>query len=244
MVIDLLHQGGRLIGQGLMIKKSGHIPKVEGEIPEKGAQIFVANHLPEYQGPVAIVSAIPYRVYSWASDVFMDRKECINDFQEGLFKRRYGDTLLTNVMGAGFGTVFSTALNITGAVPVYRDKETDEGTKRTQETYIESAIKLNENKTLLIFPELMKGKPDSLGLYDEFKFGFARAAEFYFLFGADYLDYYAMAVCQDTGNVKIAPCYRVYKEDFIKDDPKTRFNRKQLKEDLEKKIREMCAEMD
>ncbi len=242
MIIDLLYKAGKLAGQLLLLKKFNHIPKVEGDIPESGSQIFVANHLPEYRGPFAAVSAIPYRIYPWAGDVWMDRDDAIKHAQDGFFFRRYGDSILSKVGGFALGSFLSWALNAFEAIPVYRDRETEHGTRRINETYIRTAIKLHEHKPILVFPEYTCGEPDSHGLWP-FKYGFTKIPEYYFVFGEDSLDYYAMGICHITGNVMIAPRYTVYKEDFIMGHPKTRANRRQLKEDLENKIRDMCSEM-
>jgi len=219
----------------MLSRRYGKEPEVFGlENVPSAPYVVVGNYLDYIEGPLAIINAVPDRMYPLAADVWMDRDKALPQAKK-TFTKKYGDSMFVKMGAVAWGNFYPWLLNYTGSIRLPRDDD-NRGAVGVKQTYKESADVLLDGRVLAIMPEYRKGEPDENHMWP-YQPGAARIIKH----ALNYLDevkLVILGVSYKTGNVMFAPYLTITKETFEDD-------RKGLKltSRIEDITREMVVEM-
>ena len=168
----------------LVVKK----PEIRGfdKVDVNRPSIFVANHM-GYYGPLKIMLFSQIDLLPWVISEVTDKDLCADylrrDFIEPTLKLRgWFGKLLSRLLGP----LCVGLMDYVEAIPVYHGRE------RIRETFLLSAQRLNEGRSLLIFPEY--GTIDKKYEIGEFQSGFVKVAQDLFVSGGEGVVFYPVFV--------------------------------------------------
>ncbi len=182
ILFDVMIWGGEMTG--------------EENLPESGPAVYVSNHALAL-GPIAVVSSLPVRLYSWVIGDMVDWDKAAaylnKDFVE---PQLHIPPPISMPVSRMISQASVRLLRGVGSIPVWHGEE-------LYETYRLSVDYLSRGRSLLIFPEDPALPLDEQCKMSPFKKGFARLGEMYYQHTQNILRFYPMAVHPGLRRVKL-----------------------------------------
>lgn len=173
-------------------------------LPQRGPAVYLANHLGSL-GPVVIVLSVPIRFYPWVKADLTDRRR-----SPGHLLREFVRPVLhlSGWAGLGMANLISAItvplLRGIGCIPVEADGPL------TRRAFRESLARLQEGRSVLIFPEDSRAPADPETEIHLFNGGFVELCRLYHRMTGVLLPVYPLAVNPHRKCVVIgAPAYYV-----------------------------------
>lgn len=172
--------------------------KLEGteNLPECGPAVFVSNHVGAI-GPIAVVAALPIRVYPWVIGDMLERTTAaayLNmDFTERQLHLR---PPLSLRVSEALSKISVPLLRSAGCVGVWQGEA-------LVQTFQESLDLLARGKCLLIFPEDPHQALNERYQMSSFQQGFTHLAELFYRRGGASLKFHPLVVHIDSSRVKL-----------------------------------------
>jgi len=178
----------------------------EENIPARGPAVFVSNHLGSY-GPVAVLSALPIRLYPWVAFQIMDRKLCSGYLRTDFVEPELGlHPAFSRLAAWSIAKACVPIMKALRAVPVY------EKNMRLASTWKRSLGLLAQNKCLIIFPE-RDDRPLN-GVLNEFDDGFVGLAQTFYEKAGRILKFIPVAVDRKARAISVGEPVS-----FVPEDP-------------------------